>query len=62
MLTAFTISSAILTIFGISRKSPAPAPFEAIFFIGHPKLISIKSGLDCSATLAAITIESIFEP
>ena len=60
--TAATIRRVISTISGTSRIIPDPAPRPAIFFTGHPKLMSITSGPAASAMRAASTIGSIRWP
>ena len=57
-----TISFVNLSILSISFKIPAPAPFETTFFTGHPKLMSMISGLDFSTISTACSIESKFAP
>ena len=52
----------ISTMSGTSRIMPEPAPRPAIFFIGHPKLMSMMSGPAASAMRAASTIGSIRWP
>ena len=44
-LVRLHISLVSLTIKSMSFKMPAPAPFDTTFLTGHPKLISIMSGL-----------------
>ena len=61
--TAFTMPATMAAIFSGSRRSPAPAPLhEATLLVGHPMLMSIRSGPACSAIRAASTITSTWEP
>ena len=56
------ISLVSLTIRSMSFNIPAPAPFETTFFTGHPKFISIMSGLTASTISIDCNIESRFAP
>jgi len=44
IFTAFTTVEAIFSIFGRSRRSPAPAPRMATSLTQHPQLMSMRSG------------------
>ena len=60
--TASTTERVICSSLGTSRSIPAPAPFDATFFTGHPKLMSMTSGPAASAIFAASTIGSTSLP
>ena len=62
MLTFLATLLMISIILGISFNKPAPPPFPATFFTGHPKFKSIISGLALSAILAASVIDSTSLP
>ena len=49
----FTQAAVRRIIKSTSFNTPAPAPFRATFFTGHPKFISNKSGLVASTILEA---------
>ena len=57
-----TISEVSLTIKSMSFKIPAPAPLETTFLTGHPKLMSIISGLLFSTISIDWSIESKLAP
>ncbi len=61
--TALTTASVISSMRGIFCNIPAPAPFPATFFTGHPKLRSITSGCASLSTMrAACTTSSVVRP
>lgn len=51
--TAFLTASTILAAFSGSRIKALPSPFPAIFGMGQPMLISMKSAPECSSASAA---------
>ena len=61
-LTESTMARVISSIFGTFCNIPAPAPFPATRFTGHPKLMSIMSGLASSMMRAASTMVSVSFP
>ena len=62
IFTASTTARVISSIWGIFCNIPAPAPFPATLFTGHPKLISKISGCACSTIFAASTMVSVSLP
>ena len=62
IFTASTTVRVISSIFGIFCNIPAPAPFPATFFTGHPKLMSSMSGRASSTIRAAPTMASVSLP